>query len=256
MPLADSVKTGVQPSMARNPSTVTNLRQAGDPPGRKIEAAAFFDRDAQVVARDLLGKVLWHRLDGRWLGAALIEAEAYYRSEKASHASLGYTEKRAALFMPPGTIYMYYARGGDSFNVSCRGAGDAVLFKSAMPYTAFAGAEAMVAHMLARNPLPGGRARRPERLCAGQTLLCRSLGLRVPDWDRRAFDGARLCLTDVGTVPQRIIRTQRLGIPPGRDGHLPYRYVDHAHAAHCTRNPLRRGAPPVEILTAGDGAAP
>jgi DNA-3-methyladenine glycosylase len=191
----------------------------------------------------------------------IIEAEAYYRAEKASHASLGYTEKRAALFMPPGTIYMYYARGGDSFNVSCRGEGDAVLFKSAMPYTAFAQADAMqmdsmVAAMQARNPLPGGRPRVPVRLCAGQTLLCRSLGLRVPDWDRRQFDRATLCLTDVGYVPERIVRTQRLGIPPGRDGHLPYRYVDHAHAAHCTRNPLRRGGPPVEIMTATGDVLP
>lgn len=238
------------PSFAADPPSLP------EPPGRMIDTAAFFDRDAQQVARELLGKVLWHRIDGRWLGAALIEAEAYYRAEKASHASLGYTEKRAALFMPPGTIYMYYARGGDSFNVSCRGAGNAVLFKSAMPYTAFAQAEAMVAHMQARNPLPGGRLRVPERLCAGQTLLCRSLGLRVPDWDRHAFDGATLRLTDVGYVPGRIIRARRLGIPPGRDGHLPYRYVDHAHAAHCTRNPLRqRNGEPYEILTtAAEGA--
>ena len=33
--------------------------------------------------------------------------------------------------MPPGTIYIYYARGGDSLNVSCGGDGNAVLIKSA-----------------------------------------------------------------------------------------------------------------------------
>ena len=32
-----------------------------------------------------------------------------------------------------------------------------------------------------------------------------------------------------------------LGIPAGRDEHLPYRFVDAAFARHCTRNPLRRG---------------
>jgi len=35
--------------------------------------------------------------------------------------------------------------------------------------------------------------------------------------------------------------TTRLGIPPGRDEHLRYRFVDPAYAAFCTRNPLRRG---------------
>lgn len=39
----------------------------------------------------------------------------------------------------------------------------------------------------------------------------------------------------------RLVRTTRLGIPAGRDEHLPYRYVDPAYAAFCTRNPLRHG---------------
>ena len=58
----------------------------------------FFDRDACEVARNLLGKVLRHHLDGQWLAAQLIETEAYYLTEKGSHASLGWTPKRNALF--------------------------------------------------------------------------------------------------------------------------------------------------------------
>lgn len=38
-----------------------------------------------------------------------------------------------------------------------------------------------------------------------------------------------------------MIRCARLGIPDGRDEHLPYRFVDPAYARFCTRNPLRRG---------------
>lgn len=77
---------------------------------------AFFDRDAQILARDLLGKVIRHRVGDLWLSARIIETEAYYCAEKGSHASLGYTEKRKALFLDGGHIYMYYARGGDSLN--------------------------------------------------------------------------------------------------------------------------------------------
>ena len=95
---------------------------------------SFFQRDACQVARDLLGKILCHHHAGTWLKAQIIETEAYYLHDKASHASLGYTEKRKALFMPPGTIYMYFARGRDSFNISCQGDGNAVLIKSAYPY--------------------------------------------------------------------------------------------------------------------------
>jgi DNA-3-methyladenine glycosylase len=38
----------------------------------------FFDRDAQVVAKDLLGKVLAHKVDDIWVSARIIETEVYY----------------------------------------------------------------------------------------------------------------------------------------------------------------------------------
>ena len=81
-------------------------------PSGSARCPMFFDRDALELARDLLGKVIRHRVDGLWLSARIIETEAYYQAEKGSHASLGYTHKRRALFMDGGVIYMYYARGG------------------------------------------------------------------------------------------------------------------------------------------------
>ncbi len=83
----------------------------------------FYDLDTCKVAQDLLGKVIYKKHKSMWLSARIIETEAYYKREKGSHASLGFTLNRKALFMPPGTIYMYYARGADSLNISCRGKG-------------------------------------------------------------------------------------------------------------------------------------
>ncbi len=204
--------------------------------------SSFFDRDSPALARALIGKVLRRRWKDQWLSARIIETEAYRLDERGSHASLGYTHKRRALFMEHGgTIYMYYARGGDSFNVGAAGAGNAVLIKSAYPWIdAIAGPEAL-AIMQQQNPGAGGEMRPLHRLCAGQTLLCRALALRVPDWDARSFDPAELFIDDVGQSPELLIQTTRLGIPAGRDEHLPYRYVDPAYARYCTRNPLRRG---------------
>ena len=90
----------------------------------------FFNRDAITTAKALLGKILRTWYDKVWLCAQIIETEAYFQNEKVSHASLRYINKRIALFMSPVTIYMYYARGSDSLNVSCRGKGNAVLIKS------------------------------------------------------------------------------------------------------------------------------
>jgi DNA-3-methyladenine glycosylase len=202
-----------------------------------ILTASFFDRDAQEVARDLLGKVIHVNQAGQWLQVQIIETEAYYRREKASHASLGYTEKRKALFMPPGTIYMYYARGGPSFNISCRGAGNAVLIKAGVPWGKD---RKMITTMQKLNPTSRGKERPKERLCAGQTLLCRSLGLTVEKWDKKTFHPQQFYLADMGYRPQRIIQTRRLGIPPGRDEHLPYRFIDYDYAPFCTENPLTK----------------
>lgn len=202
---------------------------------------SFFNRDAQQVARELIGMVLRRRCGDLWLSARIIETEAYYLREKGSHASLGYTHKRRALFMDGGVIYMYYSRGGDSLNLSAAGPGNAVLVKSGHPWLDAVSGEAALACMQRLNPDSQGQARPPQRLCAGQTLLCKSLGLRVPEWDGRGFDPQWFFVEDVGARPGRLIRTTRLGIPAGRDQHLPYRYVDPAYAPFCSRNPLRRG---------------
>ncbi|GFM87089.1 putative 3-methyladenine DNA glycosylase [Pseudomonas cichorii] len=204
-------------------------------------ADSFFHRDAQVLARDLLGKVIRHKVGELWLAARIIETEAYYCAEKGSHASLGYTEKRKALFLDGGHIYMYYARGGDSLNFSAEGPGNAVLIKSGFAWVDELSDANALAQMQLNNPDASGAFRAPERLCAGQTLLCKAMGLKVPVWDARRFDPQKLLVEDIGQTPKLIVQTTRLGIPHGRDEHLMYRFVDAEYARFCTRNPLRRG---------------
>ena len=233
------VTVGFSESATANASPDRAAWPAGNSIGQRRGAARCFDRDARELARDLLGKVIRHRVDGLWLSARIIETEAYYQAEKGSHASLGYTHKRRALFMDGGVIYMYYARGGDSLNFSAAGPGNAVLIKSGHPWVdARSGPEAL-ARMQALNPDAAGRARPPQSAPARR--CCRALGLKVPDWDARRFDPEALYVEDVGERPAALVRCARLGIPAGRDEHLQYRYVDPAYAAFCTRNPLRRG---------------
>ena len=202
---------------------------------------SFFDQDAERLAIALLGKVVRVKSAGLWLAVQIIETEAYYIHEKASHASQGYTEKRKALFMPPGTIYMYYSRAGDSMNVSAQGEGNAVLIKSGIPYLKGRSAHEQLAAMQRLNPQKNTKEpRNPKRLCAGQTLLCKSLGLTVKQWDQKQFHKSKFYIADVGYVPSKIIKTARLGIPEGRDEHLLYRYVDAKFADQCTQNPFRK----------------
>lgn len=206
--------------------------------------AEFFQQDARTLAVALLGKVIRRRLDGLWLSARIIETEAYLLEEKGSHASLGFTEARRALFMEGGIIYMYYARGGDSMNCSAAGPGNGVLLKSAYPVLDSLSGAASLQRMQQLNPNRDGSARSEHKLCAGQTLLCRSLGIKVPDWNAQAFCADNLFIENDGYQPTQIIQAARLGIPSGRDEALPYRFVDAGFAAFCTRNPLGRTRQP------------
>ncbi|MCW8956537.1 MAG: DNA-3-methyladenine glycosylase [Gammaproteobacteria bacterium] len=207
----------------------------------KILASHFFDTDACSVARSLLGKLILRKCSGIWLMAQIIETEAYYLSDKGSHASLGFTEKRKALFMPAGTIYMYYARGKDSLNISCQGEGNAVLIKSAYPYMeSDLQTDDMIQLMQTLNPAASGARRPIHKLCRGQTLLCRSLDLKVTDWDQQNFSEQNFYFADQAYQPDKIIQTTRLGIPKGRDEHLPYRFIDYHYARYCSSNPLTK----------------
>ena len=196
----------------------------------------FFARASLQVAAALVGKELRRRWRDLWLSAAIVETEAYYQREKGSHASLGRTPSREALWAPPGTIYMYYSRGKASFNISCQGPGNAVLIKAGAPTCT--GPE--LREMQELNPSTNGGRREPRQLCAGQTLLARSLALRVSEWNNRPFDPAEFFVADTGYLPAALIQTTRLGIPAGRDGHLLYRFVDRDQAASATENPLRK----------------
>lgn len=207
---------------------------------RRPVGRSFFAREPCVVARDILGKVLRRRYRGVWLSAAIVEAEAYYIREKGSHASLGRTPSREALFMPAGTLYMYHSRAGDSLNVSCEGEGNAVLLKAGVPVVDEISGEDALELMQRLNPRPDGTSRPVLKQCAGQTLLCRSLSLRIRDWNQRTFDLEELFLDDVGYVPEHVIVARRLGISLGRDEHLLYRYVDAARVRSATQNPLSR----------------
>ena len=211
-------------------------------PGQ-IPGKQFFDQNSEDLAIALLGKILRRKVahpgGSIWLAARIIETEAYYISEKGSHSSLGFTEKRKAMFMPPGTIYMYYARGGDSLNFSARGEGNGVLIKSGFPYIDKLSPESTLEVMKRLNP--GTKTTRTlEKLCNGQTLLCKSLNLKVPDWNQQQLQHNEFRLEDINEPASSVIKCQRLGIPRGRDHALMLRFVDKNYSQFCTSNPLTK----------------
>ena len=152
----------------------------------------FFQRDAETVARELLGRYLVRRLnDGTRLIVRLVETEAYLGApDRASHAWNGRrTPRNEALYRPGGYFYVYFTYGmhycanvvtGDDTN------GEAVLLRAAEPVE---GVETMIQNRcFARTPRPGDIAGGPAKLCQALAI-------------DRALDGIRLgCTTGVSIL--------------------------------------------------------
>ncbi|OGN15149.1 MAG: 3-methyladenine DNA glycosylase [Candidatus Yanofskybacteria bacterium RIFCSPHIGHO2_02_FULL_43_22] len=72
----------------------------------------FFNRPTLIVAKDLLGKYLCRRINGKVVRAKITETEAYCGTkDKACHASKGLTERTKVMFGPPGCAYVYLIYG-------------------------------------------------------------------------------------------------------------------------------------------------
>ena len=72
----------------------------------------FFDRDVEVVARDLLGRVIVAATSDWSVAVRLTEVEAYAGlDDAASHAYRGMTPRTEVMFGPPGHLYTYFVYG-------------------------------------------------------------------------------------------------------------------------------------------------
>jgi len=98
---------------------------------------AFYERDAAVVARSLLGTYLVHAHPDGVRAGRIVETEAYRGPEDlACHARVGLTKRTRTLYGAPGHAYVFLIYGMyDCFNVVCagEGRGHAVLVRAIEP---------------------------------------------------------------------------------------------------------------------------
>ncbi len=87
-------------------------RKRADTTVKNVLPPDYFARPALDAARELLGKNLCRRLDGRIIRLPLTELEAYVGPEdRACHARRGKTQRTAVMFGPPGHWYVYFCYG-------------------------------------------------------------------------------------------------------------------------------------------------
>jgi DNA-3-methyladenine glycosylase len=181
----------------------------------------FYLRDDVVgVARQLLGKVLCTRIDGRSTRAVITETEAYAGAgDRASHAyGNRRTPRTDPMFAPGGKAYVYLCYGMHHlFNIVVgeRDLPLAVLIRAGEP---FAGVEQM------RKRRKGPQEGRP--LLAGPGCLAQALGITTAD-SGASLLGRRIWLEDRGiaVADPDVVAGPRVGVGyAGEDAARPYRF--------------------------------
>lgn len=138
---------------------------------------SFYDRDTILVARELLGKLLVHRLAGVELIGKIVEVEAYLgEHDLAAHSSKGLTGRTKVMFGPPGHAYVYLIYGMHyCMNVVTERAGhaSAVLLRAVEP----------VKNLEGRTCGPGllCRALKIDRRLNAHDLLSDNFFITAPD---------------------------------------------------------------------------
>jgi DNA-3-methyladenine glycosylase len=177
---------------------------------------SFFARPAEVVAPELLGRILVRTLpDGTRLAARIVEVEAYTPDDPASHSFRGPTARNRTMFGPPGHLYVYFTYGmHHCMNVVTgrRGEGAAVLLRAAEPLEG-------LAWMAERRGVAD-----PRLLCSGPARLAQAFGVTREADGVDLVRGSALRLHAGDPVPPERIRvTTRIGINHGAE--RPWRFL-------------------------------
>ena len=186
--------------------------------GRSIDST-WLSRTSQEVAPDLLGCTLVRQIDGVEYRGLIVETEAYDANDPACHGYTRKTERNAAIFGAPGSVYVYLIYGVyHCINIvtDVEGFCSAVLLRA-----------------LALDPIPPwcdftNRKDQPTRVAAGPGKLCRALRID------RSLDGVVLSpQSNLWLEPQSpdfkfdLIQTTRIGLTKGVD--IPWRWYIKGH---------------------------
>ena len=177
---------------------------------------AFYARETEIVARELLGAILESRSEAGVTSGRIVETEAYVgEHDLACHAAAGRTARTDPLYGEPGTAYVYFIYGVHwCFNAVTRPVGlpSAVLIRAIEPVD---GVELMRTRRSA--------AARVADLTNGPGKFCQAMGITGAH-NRLSLRRPPLQIYAGDPVPDRDVEiTPRIGITQCAD--WPLRWV-------------------------------
>ncbi len=184
----------------------------------------FYNRETEIVARELLGAILECKTEDGVASGVIVETEAYIgEHDLACHAAVGRTKRTEPLYGPPGNAYVYFIYGMHwCINAVTRAEGlpSAVLIRALEPLDG-------ISLMRSRRP----KARSDRELTNGPGKLCAALGI-----DRRMnalpLQRYPVVIRAGESVPDRdVVITPRIGITQAADWPLRYFVRDNSYVS-------------------------
>jgi DNA-3-methyladenine glycosylase len=197
---------------------------------------AFFRRPTEVVAAELIGKIVVSTVGGLLTAGRIVETEAYLGyDDPASHGYRHHRNARnEALFGRPGIWYVYLSYGMHwCANLVCQRAGlaSAVLLRALEPL------EGLDVMRERRGELPD------RQLCSGPGRLCQALGIDR-DLDGSAMaEGPVVVLRGDRVAASAISATPRIGISKAADWPLRFHLTDSPWTSRKEKSGGSRGSP-------------
>jgi DNA-3-methyladenine glycosylase len=176
---------------------------------------AFFDRDTETVARELLGKVLVSRVADIVTGGTIVETEAYLGShDPGSHAATkGVTKRNSVMYGPPGRAYVYFTYGNHhmlNIVTEADGVAGAVLVRAIEPRF---GIEEMARRRAKRG---AGAPVRQVDLTNGPGKLAAALGIDLSA-NGTVLGSGTLSVCDAPRPGGRVASSGRVGLAEGHE---------------------------------------
>jgi DNA-3-methyladenine glycosylase len=199
---------------------------------KKLEKDFYLDEDVVKLAKDLLGKFLCTRIDGKLTSGIITETEAYAGAiDKASHAyGNRRTNRTEIMFAEGGVSYVYLCYGiHHLFNIvtNFRDTPHAVLVRAIKPVDGLAEILKRRNILTDKTPAELIESDKKNKIAGGPGTVSQALGIRTTHTGLD-LTGNVIWIEDRGLkIPKKdIIAGPRIGVDyAGEDAKLPYRFV-------------------------------
>jgi DNA-3-methyladenine glycosylase len=199
----------------------------------KLEKDFYLHNDVVLLSKELLGKYLFTKIDGKLTAGIITETEAYAGIiDKASHAyNNRRTNRTEIMFAEGGISYVYLCYGiHHLFNVvtNVKDAPHAILVRAIKPL------EGLKTILERRNIIPKDEIslfvrNNKKKISGGPGIVSQALGIQTKH-SGLTLTGNKIWIEDKGIKISKkdIIVGPRVGVDyAGEDAKLPYRFIIH-----------------------------